>query len=392
MKKELTKAVLAVVLGFFAVACTSDAPIEPVAPDSELVEMLLNGGVSFAVSPDAKAASSEAAMPATRAVINKKHDAVALAFARVDANAAGTGASAAYPAWSSATAYLNATLASNTGDTTPAEKDITFATSQYYLTNGYYTKLVGWAPSVATDSEGNTFSGNASTFSSGTVACPIDGETDIMLSQELEGNKETATQFSAANPFVFAHLLTQIKVSAYAADEAGKTQWGQITGIKVKGEANKECCIVLPGTAAGAITYPLQSGKTAGDLSLIFKKAADDTAISTPLTLYYNGETGAPTDYKQECGYAMLAPIAAVDGEASITMLVSTTGGPDGNAITDAPVEVKITSADGFKAGTAYGITLKFSAQIIELSGTITEWEDYDWTSDGGSFNGEITL
>ncbi len=386
MKNELTKAVLAVVLGFFATACTSDAPIEPVTPDSELVEMLLNGGVSFAVSPDAKVA-------ATRAVINKEHGAVALAFARVDATAAG--ASATYPAWSTGK-YLNATLASNTGDATPAEKDITFDTPQYYLANGYYTQLVGWAPSVATDSEGNTFAGTASTFSSGTVVCPIDGETDIMLSQVLQGNKETANRFSAADPFVFGHLLTQIKVSAYAADEAGKTQWGQITGIKVKGEANKECQIVLPGTAAGAVTYPLQSGKTAGDLSLIFKKVADDSAISTPLTLYYNGETGAPADYKQECGYAMFAPIAAVsvDGElkATVTVLVSTTGGPDGNAVTDCEVPVTITSADGFKAGTAYGITLKFSAQEIEISGTITEWEDYDWTAGGGDFNGEITL
>ncbi|MDE6570572.1 MAG: fimbrillin family protein, partial [Alistipes sp.] len=190
---------------------------------------------------------------------------------------------------------------------------------------------------------------------------------------------------------VFGHLLTQIKVSAYAADDSANTHCGQITGIKMKGEANKECRIVLPGTAAGAVTYPLQSGKTAGDLSLIFKKASDDTSISTPLTLYYDGEAGV-TDYKQECGYAMFAPIAAVDGEATVTMLVSTTGGPDGHAVTDCPVTVTVTSADGFKAGTAYGITLKFSAQKIEISGTITEWEDYDWASDGGSFNGEITL
>lgn len=385
MKKELTKAVLAVVLGLFATACTSDAPIEPVTPDSELVEMLLNGGVSFAVSPDTKAA-----LPSTRAVINKAHGAVALAFARVDADAAGSGTSAAYPAWSTAK-YLNATLASNTGDAIPAERDITFATSQYYLSNGYYTKLVGWAPSVATDSEGNTFAGTASTFSSGTVVCPIDGETDIMLSQELEGNKEAANRFSAADPFVFKHLLTQIKVSVYAADEAGKTQWGQVTDIKVQGEANKECRIVLPGTAAG-VTYALQSGKTAGNLSIIFKKPADDTPVSTPLTLYYSGEIGAPAVYKQECGYAMFAPIAAVDGKATVTMLVSTTGGPDGHAVTDCAVPVTVPSADGFKAGTAYGITLKFSAQKIELSGTITEWEDYDWTSAGGSFNGEITL
>ena len=386
MKKELTKAVLAVVVGLFATACTSDTPIEPVTPDSELVEMLLNGGVSFAVSPDTKAA-----LPTTRAVINKEHGSVALAFARVDATASGTGTSAAYPAWSACTTYLNATLASNKGDATPAEKDITFDTPQYYLTSGYYTKLVGWAPSVASDSEGNTFAGTASTFSAGTVACPIDGETDIMLSQELEGNKETATQFSATNPFVFGHLLTQIKVSAYAADEAGKTYWGQITGIKVKGEANKECRIVLPGTAAGAVTYPLQSGKTAGDLSLIFKKASDDTAISTPLTLNYDGETGV-TDYKQECGYAMFAPIAPVDGKATVTVLVSTTGGPDGHAVSDYAVPVTVTTADGFKAGTAYGITLKFSAQGINFSGTITDWVDYDWTTGGGSFNGEITL
>jgi len=396
MKKELTKAALALVLGFFAVACTSDALVEPVTPDSELVEILLNGGVSFAVSPDAKVASSSAdggALPATRAVINKKHGEVALAFARVNATAAGS--SAAYPAWSSTTVNevkcLNATLASNTDDATPAEKDITFAAPQFYLSSGFYTKLVGWAPSVASDSNGSTYTtGTASTFSAGTVTCPIDGETDIMLSQELQGNKDEATRFSAANPFVFKHLLTQIKVSAYAADAAGKEQWGQITGIKVKGEADKQCQIVLPGT----VTYPLQSGKTtAGDLPLIFKAVADDTTIATPLTLYYDGETGAPASgYKQECGYAMFAPVDAVGGKATVTVLVSTTGGPDGKAITDWEVPVEVLSTGGFKAGTAYGVTLKFSAQTIGISGTVEEWTDYDWTTGGGSFDGTITL
>lgn len=404
MKKELTKAALAFVLGFFAVACASDASdalVEPVTPDSELVEILLNGGVSLAVSPDAKAASSSAdgaALPATRAVINKKHGEVALAFARVDATAAGSGAAASYPAWSdSKCEYLNATLASNSADATPAEKDITFATKQYYLASGYYTKLVGWAPSVASDSDGKTFTpatGAASTFSAGTVTCPIDGATDIMLSQELEGNKVAASQFSASNPFAFNHLLTQIKVSAYAADAAGKEQWGAITAIKVKGEANKECKIVLPGTAADAITYPLQSGTTAGDLALINKKADTDADINLPLTLYYDGETGAPASgFKQECGYAMFAPVDAnPDNTATVTLLVSTSG-LNGNAITDWPVDITLSSAAGFKAGTAYGITLKFSAQTIGISGTVTEWADVDWSKVGdGSFDGTITL
>ncbi len=407
MKNELTKAVLALVLGFFAVACASDASdalVEPVTPDSELVEILLNGGVSLAVSPDAKAASSSAdgaALPATRAVINKEHGEVALAFARVDADAAGSGAAASYPAWSSTTAgdvkCLNATLASNSADTDPAAKDITFATKQYYLANGYYTKLVGWAPSVGSDSDGETFTpatGSASSFSAGTVTCPIDGATDIMLSRELEGNKVAASQFSASNPFAFEHLLTQIKVSAYAADAAGKEQWGAITVIKVKGEANKECKIVLPGTGTNEITYPLKSA-TAGDLALIYKKAADDTAITMPLTLYYDGEENPPASgYKQECGYAMFAPVAAnSDNKATVTLLVSTAGGPDGQAIADWPVEITLSSADGFKAGTAYGITLKFSAQAIGISGTVTEWKDFDWSGYGdGSFDGTITL
>lgn len=405
MKKELTKAALAFVLGFFAVACASDvsdALVEPVTPDSELVEILLNGGVSLAVSPDAKAASSSAdgaALPATRAVINKEHGEVALAFARVDAAAAG--ASPTYPAWSdSKCTYLNATLASNSADADPAEKDITFVTPQFYLSSGAYTKLVGWAPSVASDSNGNTFTtGTASTFSAGTVTCPIDGATDIMLSQELQGNKEEANRFSASIPFAFNHLLTQIKVSAYAADAAGKEQWGAITAIKVKGEANKECKIVLPGTGTDEITYPLQSGKTADDLKLIYKKVDDDTEIFTstsPLTLYYSGETGAPAGdgYKQECGYAMFAPVEAnSDNKATVTLLVSTSGGPDGKAIPDWPVDITLSSATGFKAGTAYGITLKFSAQTIAISGTITEWTDVDWSKVGdGSFDGTITL
>ena len=102
----------------------------------------------------------------------------------------------------------------NTGEVS-SEAAISFATSQYYLSRetNNHTKLVGWYPRAVP--------------AAGVVTLNIDGGTDIMLTQELEGCKVAESRFGTAGK-VF-HVRTPayaIQVQAYAADAAAPAVWG----------------------------------------------------------------------------------------------------------------------------------------------------------------------
>lgn len=162
---------------------------------------------------------------------------------------------------------------------------IVFDVPQYYLVretdNG--TKLVGWYPQAEA--------------AGGVVAWTIDGVSDVMLTDELEGNKNADARFGTAGKiFEFAHCLTQLKVWAYAVDEAAKNVWGMIPegGIVLKSQF-PTCKVELPAT----VTF---EGIPA-DLALPAKKAADDGAIGYPLAL----PVAASFDEADAaaCGYAL---------------------------------------------------------------------------------------
>ena len=310
--------------------------VEPQPAPADLVEILLNGGVvASAGVADTHTASLP---PSTRAVVNQEHGALQVSFARLDQQSGGS-----YPAYATLSSALSATLAANTGNaSSPAV--ITFAAAkQYYQSRATdnNTKLVGWYPQAA--------------LAGGIVSLQIDGENDIMLTQELEGNKEASSRFGTSGKvFSFKHLLTQVKVKAYAADAAAVAAWGQIAagGILVKNQL-LTCVITLPANVAF-------SG-TAADLALPAKKASDDSAVSFPLTLPV-GSTAAV-----DCGYAMIKPVAA--GDSFKLKIVTQTGG------TYDDVAVVLPSG-GFEAGKAYTVLLKFTATEIQPTATISAWED----------------
>ena len=201
-----------------------------------------------------------------------------------------------------------------------------FDVPQYYLVretnNG--TKLVGWYPQAEA--------------AGGVVAWTIDGVSDVMLTDELEGNKNADARFGTAGKiFEFAHCLTQLKVWAYAVDEAAKNVWGTIPegGIVLKSQF-PTCKVELPAT----VTF---EGIPA-DLALPAKKEADAAA----------------------CGYALVAPIA-VGG--TLTLSVATSEG----GTRDVPLTLP---AAGFGAGKAYDVVLKFTSTQITPQATISPWEE----------------
>lgn len=410
------------VAGFAAVVlgagCTSSSvDVRPVKPDGELVEIVLNAGVPLSAAPDAPVLAS---LPSeTRAIINAVHDTLSLSILRLDAK----DATPTYPDYKDGT-LLKAVLAA--AATADADKTSTTGIAfkkddgktnerQNYLANGYKTKLIAWYPQVS-DAPADAVTFNTA---DGTVSFKVDGESDIMLSDEkagskangdlFSGNKDTSGNADAATDktkvLAFAHLLTQIKVSAYAVDTDAQTAWGKITGIKLKDQGGKTCKITLPGTAAGSITFTAPS--TLEPMTLVKKKAADDAEIEgdTAGSEYSttNGLTiptatvdtdGAITKKNDTpCGYAMFEPLLPPsDGsKTKLTLLVSTEKATDWEVDLSLPTNGG-TSGDGFLKGVAYTIVLRFTAKAITPSGQITDWVDHEWPTGDDDFKGEIEL
>lgn len=341
-------------------AC-SDSSSETVVPDPELVAINLNGNVSGSLI--AEAAPAHASVPESRAVIDYKHtQAVPLSFARLDMDRT-TGN---YPAngYASVTSALSAELAASSDGSASA---ITFNPTAYYLigqTNNS-TKLVGWHPAV---------DGTSVTYAAGVVTVPINGENDIMLSNELEGSK---TDKFDTKTLTFSHKLTQIKIDAYAVSDAAKDAWGKIKTITLKNQL-PTCKITLPAT----VTFE----GTAADLALARKKASDDSALAAEVELGVatsDGSGNITAKNAAECGYAMIQPIAS--GTKLSLDIEMADGRKESLTIDD--------WTTGYLEGNAYTITLKFTISKIELDAQITAWKNFDWATDGdGSFDGEIEL
>ena len=225
-------------------ACSDAGSTEPVGPDSELVEIDLNGNISHSEIPEGTSVGA-VSRPESRSVINATHGELSLSFVRLDMDTDGN-----YPAtgYASVSAALSATLAKSE-DGKPSA--ITFNPTEFYLAGGDAskgkTKLVGWYPAVSTGASSSV------TYAGGVVTLNIDGESDIMLSGELEGSK--TNKFGSAS---FEHKLTQVKILAYAVSDAAKTRWGKIKNIKLKDQV-PTCKITLPSTVAWMVLPLLSS-------------------------------------------------------------------------------------------------------------------------------------
>lgn len=313
------------------VGCSKSRSSEVPPVDDERVEIRLNGGIAVSASQDTDPKTTTLP-PASRAVIDENHaQDLPVAFARLDQSADGS-----WPADYSAASALKATRAGGA-----AAQAITFTTKQYYLTRkeNHNTRLVGWYPYAA--------------LASGVASFSVDGTTSIMLTQVLDGNKDSGSRFGEnGKTFKFEHQLTQLKFTAYAADAAAADGWGKVSSVVLKAQL-PTCTLTLPATVAF-------SGE-ARDLTLPARKVADDAQISYPLTLPV---ASADKTNAVECGYALIPPVAA-DGSLSLVVTTSVGGSYD----------VPLTLPEnGFVKGTAYNIVLKFTASAIDPSATIGAW------------------
>lgn len=318
-----------IVAACFLASCSQDST-ETVVPQPEdnLVELNLTGGIATSVTTDA-----------TRAVVNTAYftaNDLDVLLARIDQN----NTTGNYPADYSGAAALPAKRIKGTGNTA-----ITLTTPEYYLPGdaNNKTKLIGWYPAGA--------------LAGGKVTFALDGMTDVMLTNEVEGDKSVAGQFGVAGKeFNFKHLLSQVKVQAYAINDDVAGKWGAITSIQLKGQST-QCIVTLPVQTPGW-------GATKQPLTL--KALANDGAVGNVAL------TDKTTDSPAECGYTLFPPTTG----STLTLTVTTEKG----GARDVPVDLGASKT--FAAGVAHTIKLKFTADDIQPKAGITDWTDYGTITD----------
>ncbi|MDE5579143.1 MAG: hypothetical protein K2I85_04240 [Alistipes sp.] len=365
--KSLIKSAVFSVVGLSAVVAAGCSKArwedDSVSPDSGQVEIAL--GAEFGVSGGITSDSG-----LSRAVIDKGYSkALYVSFARLDQNET-TGT---YPAYSSVDSAFLAKWAGALTDDDSQATTVRFCDPKFYLSrsSNNSTKFVGWYPAYPTQT---------ALGAGGSVEIPIDGATDIMLSEELAGSK--AVKFgnfvSAGHAnnriFHFGHQLTQLHFYAYAVDAYAPAVWGKIKSVKLKSQ-RPTCKIVLP--AAVSFTG------TRADLELTKKKVSDDSAINYTSGLAFTFDSavavGAPNEQTLreasavECGYSLIAPVADADSGGSLSLLIVTEKAGSPAETIETPVTVTLP-ADGFEAGKAYNIYLRFSAVTIQPKATISKW------------------
>jgi len=240
---------------------------------------------------------------------------------------------------------------------------MSFVTEEYYMARAYnnQTKLIAWYPAVGSGSAWAVNDGTA------TVSFAVDGDTDVMVSNLMEGSRDNLF-IGAGRTLRFEHLLTRIRVRIYTLDEVVEDVWGGVTEITIAGKA-QTCKVQLPTVSSADGVYPTVVTFQGSDaLSLIPRDPTDNTLIGT----YVDGVMPIPLVEQYEegngvglAGYAMIAP------ETNALYVTVTTKEKTSN-----PVKITAPPDGGFKAGNSYTIALGVTATaIIFTSVKINDWE-----------------
>lgn len=290
------------IVSVFAIAAmVSCTKITDEMDGDDLVEIKMKAGVDVIVS--------------RAAVDGLKADITDVAFARTDVSVSGSAD------WTSPSQVGVTKIAASTGE-------ISFASSQYYPTDGSAVYLAGFMPAT-----GATL-GNDQVSWTG-----MDGTQDVMYAAAVSGTKATTTPLAPE----FKHKLTQVKFKIVG--EAGFETGISVKSITLKGVALPASMVL----STGDVTY-------AAEANLTISAA---TSVAVPVS------PAAAADFGEA---RMIKPGAT-------TLTVDVVADKGGAEISYSGVNIALTNTG---AGVAHTITLTFSKKEVSGKATVDEWTNED--------------
>lgn len=309
-------------------ACTSEGDPIDVIDNGQPVEIKMNAGVITTKAPITSNTDGKLSAALTNIEFVKAADI------------------AATPAWGDVSGVAS-TAEIKTEDL--ATGNITFNTPLYYNVDPTLKSwLIGYYPAANVKPDAST--------NKGKLQWTITGCEDILLSEEVSGNKSEGSQISS---IAFNHQLLQMQFKFVAENQAAIDTWGnaiESIAIKTKTSGTLEnlpsiltCTLASTPTLGWSIPAELTAFAVTGGTTF------SDNKITTanPITLTTTETLG---------GYIMVQPLTT---KTDYTLVI-TTG--------ESTAEVPITLGDAPAPGKAYEIKLTFKASAIASSATITSW------------------
>lgn len=202
----------------------------------------------------------------------------------------------------------------------------------------------------------------------------IDGKTDLMVAQEVTGNKIDA-QAGIYPKLTFDHLLTRLDVKLVAKDADAMASWGNINGIVLDG--------VLDGTQPkSGLTFTPTTRALNFDTPVASLPFYSCTGTTTPTfgdTEYIKKSDALATTEPTYYAYTMMAPIT-LTGDNDVTLKIYVENGDKSDAggkYATASVNLPTTTGTNTN-GKYYTITLTFNVEEIKVSAEVTPWENGD--------------
>ena len=209
---------------------------------------------------------------------------------------------------------------------------VSFNPIQYYPADGKTIYMIGYSPRA--------------TASNGKVAYTIQGDNDIMVSNEISGSRTNKS--STGKELNFKHLLTQLQIKVIAADKDAIDAWGDITSIEVV-------------DASTTVELDLTQGVLTETSSKTIANVHVDYDFTTALTLP-NSAASPTAEEAKPAGNVMVLP-----SDTKYQLLIKTEKNTDGITIDPSVVSTE--------ASKAYEIKLTFKASNVDVTASVGQWE-----------------
>lgn len=246
--------------------------------------------------------------------------------------------------------------------------NINLSPRQFYAADGTNTRMRGWYPATGSWDGGS----NRDDYTRTILWENVDGTQDIMVSNELEGNKTNVGINGHAKLFTFKHKLTQLQLYVCAENENVKERLGEVTDIKVlKQPTELQYTSGKDGDELDSANEGLleNTGSSSDNADYTVLLSGGATSI-TPGIYEDNADSNYGAVY---AGSIMLLP-GEDDGQDAVLFSVTTEKRTGEDALTNENTQA--LDITGFEAGNAYKVILLLQTNDIYL---VPQPEPTEW-------------